>query len=151
MTQTEQQQGIPMPIVTLNRAILLSGVILAGALQQPLITTALFFIILPAVLLGKKASPVFILGTMLFGNGREGEHTESPKLMRFNNAIAALLLALAQLAFLFGQPVAGWALSAIVAGAAAMALGGFCFGCVIFYRFNLERHRLLSRIPTIKR
>ncbi|TCD48960.1 DUF4395 domain-containing protein [Chlorobium sp. N1] len=140
-----------MPIVTLNRALLLGGVLAAGAFNEPLITTALVLVILPAVIFGRKASPVFILGTMLFGEGREGAETENPKLMRFNNAIALILLTGAQAAFLAGAPAVGWALSGVVAIAAAMALGGFCFGCVLFYRFNLERHRLLAKTPSIKR
>ncbi|ABB24403.1 conserved hypothetical protein [Pelodictyon luteolum DSM 273] len=135
-----------MPIVTLNRAILLAGVILAGAFQQPLITTALFLIILPAVLAGKKASMVFILGSRLFASSIEGAATESAKLMRFNNAIAAILLGGAQVAFLAGATMAGWVLSGIVALAAGIALCGFCFGCFLFYRFNLERHKLSMKL-----
>lgn len=151
MQHSEPQQGIPMSVVTLNRAILLLGVLLGAAFDEPLFTTGLFLLILPAVLLGKNASPVFILGVMLFGPGKEGAPAESPKLMRFNNAIALVLLGAAQVAFLAGIPAAGWALSAVVAIAAAMALGGFCFGCVIFYRFNLERHRLLSKTLSFRR
>ena len=67
--------------------------------------------------------------------------------MRFNNSIAAILLGSAQIAFLLGAPIAGWILSGCVAVAAAVALAGFCFGCFLFYQFNLQRFRLFGKKP----
>jgi hypothetical protein len=29
--------------------------------------------------------------------------------------------------------------------AAAVALGGFCFGCFLYYQFNLQRYRLFGK------
>jgi hypothetical protein len=54
------------------------------------------------------------------------------------------LLGLAQVAFLLGAPIAGWALSLVVVAAATAALLGFCLGCVLFYRFRIYRYRLFG-------
>lgn len=147
MASPQLPGGIPMPIVRFNRAILLAGILLAIALQQPLITTALFLLILPSVLFGKNASLIFRLGSRLFARQNRDSATDSPELMRFNNAIAVLLLGAAQVAFLFDAALAGWILSGIVALAAAVALCGFCFGCFLYYQFNLQRYRLFGRKP----
>jgi len=48
------------------------------------------------------------------------------------------------LAFLLGANMAGWILAATVAAAAAIALCGFCFGCFLYFQFNLHRHRFFG-------
>ncbi|MFZ4800654.1 MAG: DUF4395 domain-containing protein [Chlorobium sp.] len=137
--------GIPLPIVKLNRATLLVGIVAALLFQQPLVTTVLFIIILLAAVFGRKGSLVFFLGSRLFARQNLTAKTEDPKLMRFNNAIAAVLLGSAQIAFLLGAPLAGWIFSGVVAVAASVALAGFCFGCFLFYQFNLQRFRLFGK------
>ena len=64
--------------------------------------------------------------------------------MRFNNLIATLLLGFAQVAFILGAPVVGWALALMVAVAASVALAGFCVGCFIYYQFRLQRYRVFG-------
>jgi hypothetical protein len=145
MTSVDHVKGIPMPIVSLNRVMLLTGITTAVILQQPLITTALFLIILPTVLWGQKASLVYFIGSRLFEKQNRTATSESPKLMRFNNSIAVTLLGLAQIAFFLEATLAGWIISGIVALAALVALCGFCFGCFLFYQFNLQRYRLFGR------
>ena len=44
---------IPLPIVSLNRWTLLVGIVAGFVLQQPLFTTLLFLILLPAVPAGR--------------------------------------------------------------------------------------------------
>lgn len=135
---------IPMPIVRLNRWTLLIGITAGLLLQQPLFTTALFLVLLPAVLSGQKASLIFQVGKRLLARQIPGAAGENRRLMRFNNSIALILLGLAQGAFLLGSPVAGWVLASLVAMAAAVALSGFCIGCYIYYQFQLNRFRLLG-------
>ncbi|NTW69201.1 MAG: DUF4395 domain-containing protein [Chlorobiaceae bacterium] len=136
--------GIPLPIVKLNRVVLLTGIVTAILAQQPVITTLLFVIILGAVVFGQKGSLIFIIGSRIFAEQNKSAKTEDPKLMRFNNSIAAILLGGAQIAFLLGAELTGWILSAFVATAAAVALGGFCFGCFLFYQFNLQRFKFFG-------
>lgn len=145
--QTEQVDlcsDIPEPIVRLNRWTLLSGITVGLIFQQPLVTTFLFLILVPAVLWGQRRSLIFQVGKRLLASRIAGAHGEDRRLMRFNNSIAVILLGLAQVAFLLGVPVLGWAFSLMVAAAAAVALAGFCFGCYLFLRFKLYRYRLLG-------
>ena len=147
--EAELCSDIPMPIVRLNRWTLLSGILVGLVLQQPLITTFLFVILLFAVLYGQRGSLIFQVGKRLLASRIAGARAsagggEDRRLMRFNNSIAVALLGAAQVAFLFGQPIVGWGLSLVVAAAAAVALAGFCFGCFLFLRFKLYRYRLLG-------
>lgn len=130
--------GIPLPIVRLNRVVILTGVVAAIVLQQPWITTLLFALILPAALFGRRASLIFKAGSRLLARQIEGAETEDTGLMRFNNSIAAALLGGAQLAFLAGLPVLGYGLAAAVGAAALVALLGFCLGCFLYLQFRLH-------------
>jgi hypothetical protein len=136
--------GIPMPIVRLNRWTLVIGIILGLLLQQPLFTTLLFLILLPAVLFGQRRSLIFQVGKRIFARQNVTAETEDKRLMRFNNLIATALLGFAQVAFILGAPVVGWALALMVAVAASVALAGFCVGCFIYYQFKLQRLRLFG-------
>lgn len=143
MSNSEPQcVDIPLPIVRLNRATLAAGIVTAIVSQQPLITTALFAILLPAVLFGQRWSLIFRLGNALFARQNARAEREDRRLMRFNNSIALILLGLAQVAFLAGAPVAGYALAGMVAVAATVALAGFCVGCYIYFQFKQARFRL---------
>ncbi len=138
-------KGIPFPIVTLNRAVLLAGIAAAIVFQQPMVTTALFIIILFAALFGRKGSLIFFIGSHLLAKQNLKAKTEDHRLMRFNNSIAAILLGAAQIAFLSGAPLVGWIFSAIVAVASMVALAGFCFGCFLYYQYNLQRFKLFGK------
>jgi hypothetical protein len=137
--------GIPFPIVTFNRWVLVSGIVTAFLLRAPLITTALFLILLAAVLFGPRYSLIFQVGRRLFASRLAAAEREDRRLMRFNNSIAAIMLGLAQVAFVAGLPAIGWALALVVVVAAAVALAGFCAGCFLYYQFQLQRARLFSR------
>jgi hypothetical protein len=143
-TQPQSFTGIPLPIVRLNRTLLVAGVVAAIALQQPLITTALFLLVLPAALFGRRGSPVFALGSRLFAGQLAAAEQEDVRLMRFNNSIAAILLGGAQVAFIAGAPLVGYAFSAMVGMAALVALLGFCLGCFLYFQFNLHKRKLLT-------
>lgn len=137
-------KDIPMPVVLLNRWTLFTGVILAIILQQPLITTALFLILLPAVLFGQKFSLIFQIGTRLFAKQCVTAKKEDRRLQRFNNSIATILLGSAQVAFVVSLPLLGYIFAGMVAIAAGVALAGFCVGCFLYYQFKLQRFRLFG-------
>jgi Domain of unknown function (DUF4395) len=120
---------VPMPIVRLNRWVLVVGIVLG---------------LLPAVVIGQRASLIFRVGKRLFARQLPTAEREDRRLMRFNNTIALALLGLAQVAFLIGAPLVGWVLAGMVAGAAGVALAGFCVGCFIYYQLKLNRYRLLG-------
>jgi membrane associated rhomboid family serine protease len=129
----------------LNQSVLLTGVIAGFAFQQPLFTTILFFITLGAVLFGKKGSLIYFIGSRIFAEKNRNAPTDDPRLIRFNNTIATLLLGFAQTAFLLHAPLAGWILSGMLGVATAVALSGFCLGCFLFYQFNLQRYKLFGQ------
>jgi hypothetical protein len=140
-----QPDGVAMPIVKLNRWTLVLGISLGWLLQQPLITTLLLLLLIPAVLGGQRWSPIANLGKWLFARQIPTAEREDCRLMRFNNTIAVLLLGLAQLAFAFGLPLVGWIVAGLVVVAAAVALAGFCVGCFLYYQFKLQRSAWFGR------
>jgi hypothetical protein len=119
-------------------------VLAAIVLHQPLITTALFIIIVPAAVFGSRGSLIYQLGSRIFARQNATAETEDRRLMRFNNMLAAVMLGLAQIGFLARIPIAGWIFSVMVALAAAIALAGFCLGCFLFFRFNMARYRIFG-------
>ncbi len=149
--QAKEEQAtcddIPMPVVRLNRWTLIVGILSGLALQWPLLTTALFLILVPAVVYGQRGSLIFQAGKRLMARGllgsAEGEG-EDRRLMRFNNSIATVLLGLAQIAFLAGAPTVAWTLAVFVVAAATAALLGFCLGCVLYYRFRIYRYKFFG-------
>ncbi len=136
--------GIPYPIVRLNRLVIVGSVLLAIVTNTPLITTALFVVILLATLFGRRLSLIYQVGSRVFAQQNLTAEKEDPRLMRFNNAIASILLGLAQIAFLAGAHVLGFVFAGIVAVAATVALLGFCLSCFLFYQFNLNKRRLFA-------
>ncbi len=149
MVCVERDRDIPLPIVHLNRWVVVVGVVGGLILRQPLLTTALFLVVLSAVLFGRRGSLIFQVGKRLLAKRNakalNAGEVEDPRLMRFNNTIAAILLGGAQLAFLLGLEAVGWGLSLAVATAAGVALAGFCVGCFFYYRYRVYRSRLFGK------
>lgn len=137
-------KGIPMQIVTLNRSILTFGILLALITQQVWLTTLLFVILLPATLFGKQFSLIYHLGNLLFSKQNQNAKYEDASLQRFNNTIATTLLGLAQIFFLFNQPVIGWIFASMVMVASGVALLGFCVGCYLYYQFKIQRYKIFG-------
>jgi hypothetical protein len=138
---------IPQPIVQLNRLTILAGVVVACVLQAPLITTVRFTIVTPAATFGRSASLVYWIGTILFRPSTARPDGEDSRLMRFNNALAALVLGAAQIGFVLRAPVLGWIFAGLAALAATVALAGCCFGCLVFSQFKLNRARFFRSRP----
>ena len=136
--------GIPIPIVKLNRWVIVVSVIVALILQQPLITTALFVVLLLATVFGPRGSLIFQVGKRVFAKQNLTAPREDRRLMRFNNTIAVVMLGIAQIAFVAGAPVVGWALAIAIVIAASVALAGFCIGCFFYYQFRLQKTRLFG-------
>lgn len=138
-------EDVPLPIVRLNRWLIVLAGAAAFLLRSPWPLTVLLLILLPAVLWGQRGSLVSHLGHALFRERLAGVEREDRRLMRFNNIIAVTLLAGAHAAFFLGLPVVGWVLTAMVVTAAAVALAGFCVGCFLYYQFRLNRYRLFGQ------
>ena len=143
-TQPDCVTLIPLSIVRLNRLTILFGVILAYLLHAPLIATALFVVVALAAGFGRRASLIYTVGRLVLRPAEPASDGEDPRLMRFNNTLAAIILGVAQLAFVLHAPLVGWIFAGLAALAAAIALAGFCFGCFLFYQFKLNRARLFG-------
>jgi hypothetical protein len=145
---TDRAAGIPAPVVAANRATIVVTVLVALLTGLPVLTTVLLAVLVAAVSLGPRGSVIALVTTRLLpapvGLARERGDIEDATLMRFNNVIAVALLALAQVAFLTGWPVAGWVLAVVVAVAATVALAGFCVGCHVFTGWRLWRYRVTA-------
>jgi len=146
MTQSSNNthSGIPMPIVTLNRMVLTFGILLALLTQQSWITTLLFLVLLPTVLLGKRFSLIYWVGSILFQQKIQTAEYEDAGLQRFNNTIATTLLGFAQIFFIMGQSVLAWIFAGMVMVASGIALLGFCVGCYLYYQFKIQRYRIFK-------
>jgi hypothetical protein len=134
--------GIPMPIVTFNRAFLTGSILISILFQQSWLTTIIFLILLPTTLFGRKFSLIYLLGSFLFKKQIQGAEIEDASLQRFNNTIATTLLGFCQIAFALSLPILGWTFAGLVAIASGVALMGFCVGCFLYYQFKLQRYRL---------
>lgn len=140
----QKQKGVPFPIVTLNRAVLTVGVLVALLTQQIWIITILFLIILPTTLFGKRFSLVYYIGKILFKKQIQNSQYEDAGLQRFNNTIATTLLGFSQISFLAGQSILGWIFASMVMLASGVALLGFCIGCFLYYQFKIQRYRIFG-------
>lgn len=136
--------GIPLPIVKLNRVVIVGGVVVALALNLPVVIAGLFLIIAPAAIWGRRASVMYAIGSRLFAKQNATAEKEDFRMQRFNNIIAALMLGGATLAFLLGVPGLGWLLSLGVAAAAFVALLGFCVGCFLYLQLKLGKQRFFA-------
>jgi len=143
-TTSQKQKGVPFPIVTLNRAVLTFGILVALLTQQIWITTILFLILLPTTLLGKKFSLVYFIGNIVFRKQIQTSQYEDAGLQRFNNTIATTLLGFSQISFLAGQPILAWVFATMVMLASGVALLGFCVGCFLYYQFKIQRYRIFG-------
>lgn len=133
---TTDPNGIPLPVVTLNRSLLVGGVVLGLITQQPIVITALLVMLILSLVFGPSGSLPYRLAGLTLGQRLQRSEREDRSLMRFNNSIALVLFVIAHVAFLTGAPVAGWVAAGMVAVAASIALAGFCIGCVLFFQFK---------------
>jgi len=133
------QAPIPRPIVQTNQAFIVVSVLSAWA------TGVHWLIALPlaAGLLGLlfNYNPVMRIARRFLRKPPSAYVPEDPAQQRFNQLIAVSLLALGIISFSAGWTAAGYALTAMVAAAAFVALLGFCVGCFIHYQWSQYKHR----------
>jgi hypothetical protein len=138
---------VPLPIVTFSRWVY--AVILAASLftQQALLSSVLLLCIVAGLIGGKRWSIIHAIAQkvlMVRLKNRSSVPLEDARAIRFNNALLAVMLALANVAFWTGLPMLGWVIVACALAAVGAALAGICVGCIVFYRWKLYRFRLLS-------
>ncbi len=134
---------IPISYVRTNQFILVTLTLSAIVLQSGLLLFIAFLFVIMPLLKGPKANIAFILAKRIYSNtDRQQTETESAKLQKFNQTIAAALLTVAiVIHFIIGSWVA-WIFVAMVTLAATVALLGFCIGCVLYFQFKKLKYKL---------
>jgi hypothetical protein len=136
--------GVPLPIVTLNRWLFTVGPLLGFVLDVPLITTLLLIIDLMPLLFGRAWSVTGWVGQLLFAGRLSSAELEDGRVITFNRMLVVMLLVGAQVAFWCNAPVVGWFMALMVASANGLALAGFCVGCFLYYNFKIYRFRFFG-------
>jgi hypothetical protein len=143
---TRDLKDVPIPVLNFTRwiyfIILVSGIIL----QKPWETTLLLVLLFPVVLFGKKWNIIGRFGKKLLASKIPGSLYEDRRLIQFNNTLLVIMLILAQVAFLTGNKVIGWAITSMAIAATGLALAGYCVGCFLYYKFKLYKYRFLANI-----
>jgi hypothetical protein len=143
MTSATTPRTAPADVATIDPAVMrLMAVLSAGTLLIALITALAGRADLGALLvtwqwamatfaatLGPRRSPYGALLTRILPDGA----AEPDRAARFSQAIASLMLSAAVAALIFGGDAVAWTLVATVAAvSAALAVTGFCIGCVLY-------------------
>ncbi|GEM_PF-1948064 len=136
---------IPLPLVNFSRWVCIVVIVLAMVINQPILTTILLLVYAPPVFMGRQYSLVGAIGKRLFAAQIPSAEREDNRLIHFNNTLIITLLALAQVFFLLNVPTLGWVFSLMVVAANALALVGFCIGCVFFFGLKLNRMSFFGR------
>jgi hypothetical protein len=126
-----------------NQAVLAAG-LAVGFVAGWWVVAPLFAIVLAiGVAFGPRYGPVLVAYRHLLAPrlGPPGE-LEDPRPPRFAAAVGVAFLVAATVAFVAGATVAGWVLTLVVAGLAALAaVTGICVGCELY----VAAGRLLRR------
>ena len=146
----ERLVDVPLPIVNFQRAAYVLTLGAALIAQEPLLTLILLAIVAVGTLGGARWNVLARAGRFALARrirANPAVPLEDARLLRFNSFIVIGLLTAAQAAFwLFDAPTLGWILSSFVLAASALALGGVCVGCVLYYQFKLHRYKFLNEL-----
>src|SRR5690606_6251612 len=134
-------QEIPLPLVRANQGFIVGTILLAFALRSPALLAMVVIVQALPLLFGPKFHLVIAISRRILYTLLKGAATESALLQRFNHSLAVIMLCLALIAFRMGFPFWGWLFAGCVAAAAALALSGYCIGCVLYWRLKSLRAR----------
>jgi hypothetical protein len=145
---SERLLDVPLPVVNFQRAAYVLALGVALATQTPALTLLLLALVAAGTLGGARWNVLARAGRFALARRIQANPAvplEDVRLLRFNGFIVIGLLTAAQAAFwLFDAPLIGWILSSLVLAASALALGGVCVGCVLYYQFKLHRYKFLN-------
>lgn len=136
---------IPQTLVRANQWMMVILTLLAIIFQSIwlLVITAIF--IYTSLAFGPKANVAFIITKQLTTIDLSKDDTESAVLTRFNQSIAASLITIAIILYIFTNHWLTWVITGMVTVAATVALLGFCVGCFLYYQFKKQSYRLRSK------
>ncbi|MBU9713428.1 DUF4395 domain-containing protein [Bacillus tamaricis] len=132
---------IPVTLVKANQLMLVILTLLSIFLQNVWIVLGTLVLVAASLLFGPKANLAMRIAKIFIKDFSKDE-TEAVVLLRFNQTIAASLLAIATtILFVSGHWIA-WVFTGMVSIAAAVALSGFCVGCFMYYQIKRLSYKM---------
>jgi hypothetical protein len=125
---------IPLPLVKSNQVGIVIVAIISIIFQNEWLVAALWVVQVLGLLFGLRLN-LFVSIARPFLK-LEGKETQSAELARFNNALAVIFLSLALIFFAISQAIVAYIFVGMLAGAALLALLGYCIGCTIYYQIK---------------
>lgn len=127
---------IPMYLIKGNQIGIITFVLLAIVLQQPVLIWVLWLIQIIPFLSSSKANVFIWITKLVVGNPPANGEQQAVELARLNQTIAAVLLTVSSVLLLLSWHVSGYIFAALVSVAALAAVAGYCIGCTFYYQYK---------------
>lgn len=140
MPTTSSSVDVNVPRFNQAAIALLTGV--GFVLNQPVLVFASLAILFVSRFFGPRYAPLTqIYVRFIRPRFPAPIQTEDSRAPAFAQMLGTVMLGMATIAFLAGQPVAGWLLSLIVTALAGLAAtANICVGCLLYQRFLGPAH-----------
>lgn len=127
---------IPMYLIKGNQIGIVTFVLLAIVLQQPVLIWALWLIQIIPFLSNSNVNMFIWITKLVVRNPHASGEQQALELARFNQTIAVVLLTLSSVLLLLSLDIAGYVFAAFVSVAALAAIAGYCIGCTLYYQYK---------------
>lgn len=129
---------VPQPLVRINNWITILIIVIAWAVQQPLL------ILIPTLYFGLGTfigkNPIILIGKK-FLNSNKKYVMEDKDQLRFNSTLAFIMLSLAVIGYYIGLPGLYYGFTVMCLAANLGAAFGYCIGCFVRFQWNQYRYR----------
>lgn len=132
---------IPIPYLRANQTGIVGFVLIAALARQPLMIVLLWIIQVLGLIFEAKANLFIQIAKPFLKKRVVQAQTESKELSRFNNKLAVIFLTISLGLFAFGWTIAGYIVAGMLDIAAFAAICGFCFGCFLYFQYNLLKNK----------
>ena len=132
-------------VLRFNQIIIVSGIITALLIEQPLVVVAIGVVLLAGSLDPRLAGFKRLYSSLIRPALRIAvvESEDDPRPHNFAQGLGGVFLMLATLAFLGGWSLIGWSLAIVVAALALLNLTtNFCLGCFVYYQYRMYSRNL---------
>ena len=135
-------------VLKFNQIAIISFLVLAFLLQQPIIVAFVAVVMLlgtfyPKLALFKNIYSSFVRPALGIAKNLI---EDDPRAHNFAQGVGGSVLVLSSLGFLLGSSFIGWGLGVVVIALAGLNLTtNICVGCFLYYQFKLARFALASR------
>ena len=130
---------IPRPMVRVNQWSIIISVILSILTQQIWILWIPLSAGLSSLLF--KVHPIMLLAKAFLKKPLESYVQEDVQQQRFNQILAVTMLSASVLSYMLNWVILSYVFAMMVFLACAIAIGGFCIGCFIYYQISQYKYR----------